>query len=257
MDAIDRFRLDGKVAIVTGGGGGIGGVYGRALAAAGASVVLADLLGDAAQAAAAALEADGFAASGVAVDVTDRASTDGMAAHAVSTYGGIDILVNNAALMKEIPFGDLLEVTADLFDAVMRVNVLDAIHCAASVKASMLERGGGLIINQVSAGAFTPGGLYGISKLGLVNATATLATSLGPLGINVNAIAPGLVMNDAGYASLAEDSPVRAAIAAGVPGKKQAPAEDLAGALLLLASDAGAWINGQTISVDGGWVIRL
>jgi len=106
-------------------------------------------------------------------------------------------------------------------------------------------------------GAFTPGGLYGISKLGLVSATVTLATSLGPLGINVNAIAPGLVMNDAGYRSLAEDSPIRAAIAAGIPGKKTAPAEDLVGALLLLASDAGAWINGQTISVDGGWVMRL
>jgi NAD(P)-dependent dehydrogenase (short-subunit alcohol dehydrogenase family) len=121
----------------------------------------------------------------------------------------------------------------------------------------MLERGGGRIINQVSAGAFTPGGIYGISKLGLVSATVTLATSLGPLGINVNAIAPGLVMNDAGYRSLSEDSPIRAAIAAGIPGKKTAPADDLVGALLLLASDAGAWINGQTISVDGGWVMRL
>jgi NAD(P)-dependent dehydrogenase (short-subunit alcohol dehydrogenase family) len=257
MTAIDRFRLDGKVAIVTGGGGGIGGVYGRALAEAGASVVLADLLGDAAEAAAAALVADGYAASGVAVDVTDAASTQAMAAHAVSTFGGVDILVNNAALMKEIPFGDLLDVTPELFDAVMRVNVLGPIQCAAAVRPSMLERGGGRIINQVSAGAFTPGGLYGISKLGLVSATVTLATSLGPLGINVNAIAPGLVMNDAGYRSLAEDSPIRAAIAAGIPGKKTAPAEDLVGALLLLASDAGAWINGQTISVDGGWVMRL
>jgi NAD(P)-dependent dehydrogenase (short-subunit alcohol dehydrogenase family) len=257
MSAIDRFRLDGKVAIVTGGGGGIGQVYGRALAEAGASVVLADLLGDAAEGAASALTADGFAASGVAVDVTDRTSTDAMAAHAVSTFGGVDILVNNAALMKEIPFGDLLDVTDELFDAVMRVNVLGAIHCSASVRGSMLERGGGRIINQVSAGAFTPGGLYGISKIGLVSATATLATSLGPRGINVNAIAPGLVMTPAGFASLAEDSPIRAAIAAGIPGKKTAPAEDLVGALLLLASDAGAWINGQTLSVDGGWVIRL
>jgi NAD(P)-dependent dehydrogenase (short-subunit alcohol dehydrogenase family) len=257
MTAMDRFRLDGKVAIVTGGGGGIGSAYGRALAEAGASVVLADLLGDAAEAVAAALVADGLAASGVAVDVTDRGSTDAMAAHAADTFGGVDILVNNAALMKEIPFGDLLDVTDDLFDAVMRVNVLGALHCSASVKASMLERGGGRIINQVSAGAFTPGGLYGISKLGLVSATATLATTLGPLGINVNAIAPGLVMNPAGYASLAEDSPLRAAIAAGIPGKKTAPPEDLCGALLLLASDAGAWINGQTLSVDGGWVIRL
>jgi NAD(P)-dependent dehydrogenase (short-subunit alcohol dehydrogenase family) len=257
MTAIDRFRLDEKVAIVTGGGGAIGQVYGRALAEAGAAVVLADVNGENAERAAGALRDGGASVLGVRVDITDRASAEAMAAAAIEEFGGVDILVNCAALMAEIPFGDLLDVTADLFDAVMRVNVLGAIHCSASVKASMLERGGGRIINQVSAGAFMPGGLYGISKIGLVNVTATLATTLGPLGINVNAIAPGLVMNDPGYRSLAEDSPLRAAIAAGIPGKKTAPAEDLVGALLLLASDAGAWINGQTISVDGGWIIRL
>jgi NAD(P)-dependent dehydrogenase (short-subunit alcohol dehydrogenase family) len=257
MTAIDRFRLDGKVAIVTGGGGAIGQVYGRALAEAGAAVVLADVNGENAERAAAELREGGARALGVRVDITDRASAEAMADATTQEFGGVDILVNCAALMAEIPFGDLLDVTADLFDAVMRVNVLGAIHCSAAVKASMVERGGGRIINQVSAGAFMPGGLYGISKIGLVNVTATLATTLGPLGINVNAIAPGLVMNDPGFRSLAEDSPIRAAIAGGIPGKKTAPAEDLVGALLLLASDAGAWINGQTISVDGGWIIRL
>jgi NAD(P)-dependent dehydrogenase (short-subunit alcohol dehydrogenase family) len=257
MTAIDRFRLDGKVAIVTGGGGAIGQVYGRALAEAGAAVVLADVNGENAARAAGELRDGGASALEVRVDITDRESAVAMAGAATQEFGGVDILVNCAALMSEIPFGDLLDVTADLFDAVMRVNVLGAIHCSAAVKPSMLERGGGRIINQVSAGAFMPGGLYGISKIGLVNVTATLATTLGPQGINVNAIAPGLVMNDPGFRSLAEDSPIRAAIAAGIPGKKTAPAEDLVGALLLLASDAGAWINGQTISVDGGWIIRL
>ena len=250
-------RLDGKVAIVTGGGGAIGQVYGRALAEAGAAVVLGDVNGENAERAAGELRDGGASVLGVRVDITDRESAVAMADAATQEFGGIDILVNCAALMSEIPFGDLLDITDDLFDAVMRVNVLGAIHCSAAVKASMLERGGGRIINQVSAGAFMPGGLYGISKIGLVNVTATLATTLGPQGINVNAIAPGLVMNDPGFRSLAEDSPIRAAIAAGIPGKKTAPAEDLVGALLLLASDAGAWINGQTISVDGGWIIRL
>ena len=258
MTAINRFRLDGKVAIVTGGGGSIGGVYGRALAEAGASVVLADLLGDAAEAAAAALVSDGLSASGVAVDITDVGSTEAMAQHAVSTFGGVDILVNNAALMKEIPFGDLLELTPEWFDRVMRVNVLGAVLCARAVRASMVERGGGRIVNQVSAGAFMPaGGIYGMSKLALVSATTTLAWSLGPLGINVNAIAPGLVDNEPGMLSLPADDPGRAAIAAGVPGKKQAPPTDLVGALLLLVSPAGDWINGQVLSVDGGWVMRL
>ena len=85
----------------------------------------------------------------------------------------------------------------------------------------MLERGGGRIINQVSGGAFTPGGVYSISKLALVSLTATLATELGPRGINVNAIAPGFVADDAGYGSLGKDDPIRAAILAAVPGRRK------------------------------------
>ena len=93
----------------------------------------------------------------------------------------------------------------------------------------MLERGGGRIINGLSAGAFSAGGIYGISKYALHSLTANLASELGPQGINVNAIAPGLVAAESGYVSLAEDSPIRAAIAAGIPGKKSGPPEDLVG----------------------------
>ncbi|NUS58979.1 MAG: SDR family oxidoreductase, partial [Streptomycetaceae bacterium] len=180
-----------------------------------------------------------------------------MAKSAAEAFGGIDILVNNAALMAEIPQGDLLDLPAEWFDRVMRVNVFGAIVCAGAVKASMVARGGGRIVNQVSAGAFMGGGIYGVSKLALVNVTVGLARSLGPLGINVNAVAPGLVENDPAWRSLPADHPARAALAAGIPGKKSAPAEDLLGTLLLLVSPAGEWINGQTISVDGGWVSRL
>ena len=257
MSTIDRFRLDGKVAIVTGGGGAIGQVYGRALAESGASVVLADLDGEAADGAAKALAADGLAAAGVRVDITERESTAAMAQCAIDEFGGIDILVNNAAVMAEIPMVDMLDLPDEWFDRVMRVNVFGAILCTGAVKASMVERGGGRIVNQASAGAFVAGGIYGASKLALVSVTATLARSLGPLGINVNAVAPGLVENEPGYRSLPEDSPMRAALAASVPGKKSAPADDLLGALLLLVSPAGEWINGQTLSVDGGWVMRL
>ncbi|MFC5749246.1 SDR family oxidoreductase [Actinomadura rugatobispora] len=257
MSTLDRLRLDGKVAIVTGGAGAIGQVYGRALAEAGAAVALADLDGDGAERAAAALAADGFQATGVRVDITDPASAAAMAEAAVAAHGGVDILVNNAAVMAEIPQVDLLDLPPEWFDRVMRVNVLGAVQCSKAVRAPMAERGGGRIINQVSAGAFMAGGIYGISKLALVSVTAGLARSLGPLGINVNAIAPGLVENEPGMRSLPADHPARAALAAAIPGKKQAPAEDLLGTLLLLASPAGEWINGQTISVDGGWVMRL
>jgi NAD(P)-dependent dehydrogenase (short-subunit alcohol dehydrogenase family) len=257
LTTIGRFRLDGKVAVVTGGGGAIGQVYARALAEAGAAVALADLNGDAAAEAAARMEEDGLSAVAVPVDITDRGSAFAMASRAVDSFGGIDVLVNNAALMAEIPQVDLLDLPADWFDRIMRVNVLGALHCSAAVKQHMVQRGGGRIINQVSAGAFMAGGIYGMSKLALVSATATLARNLGPLGINVNAIAPGLVDNEPGMRSLPADSPHRATLAAAIPGKKMAPADDLIGTLLLLASDAGVWINGQTISVDGGWIMRL
>ena len=180
-----------------------------------------------------------------------------MATHAIASFGGIDILVNNAALMAEIPQVDVLDLPDEWFDKVMRVNVLGALHCTAAVKSSMVERGGGRIINQVSAGAFMAGGIYGMSKLALVSATVGLARSLGPLGINVNAIAPGFVENEPGFRSLPPDHPGRVALAAAIPGKKSAPADDLLGTLLLLASPAGAWINGQTMNVDGGWIMRL
>jgi NAD(P)-dependent dehydrogenase (short-subunit alcohol dehydrogenase family) len=257
MSTLDRFRIDGKVAIVTGGAGAIGQVYGAALAEAGAAVVLADLNADAAEQAAAKLVAAGHQAIGVGADITDRESTVAMAATVTDAFAGIDILVNNAALMAEIPQGDLLDLPPEWFERVMRVNVLGALNCAHAVKPSMVSRGGGRIINQVSAGAFMTGGVYGISKIALVHVTSDLARALGPLGIYVNAIAPGLVDNEPGMRSLPADHPARAHLAAAIPGKKMAPAEDLLGTLLLLASDAGVWINGQTISVDGGWIMRL
>jgi NAD(P)-dependent dehydrogenase (short-subunit alcohol dehydrogenase family) len=257
VSAINSFMLDGKVAIVTGGAGGIGRVYGRALAEAGASVVLADLDGDAATQEASKLAADGHRAIGVQVDITDPAAAAAMAATTIERFGGIDILVNNAALMAEIPRSTLTELPIEWFERVMRVNVMGAVVCTKAVKASMIERGWGRVINQVSAGAFQAGGIYGVSKLALVSVTADLARELGPRGVNVNAIAPGLVEDDAGFRALAREDPIRAAIAAAVPGKKMAPPSDLVGALLLLASPAGDWINGQTLSVDGGWIMRL
>jgi len=257
MSTIDRFRLDGKVAVVTGGGGDIGRTYGRALAEAGAAVALADLKGAAAEEAADGLVSDGFRAIPVTVDITDPDSTAAMATKTIEAFGGIDILVNNAALMAEIPQVDLLDLPPEWFDRVMRVNAMGALLCTRAVKDSMVARGGGRIINQVSAGAFMAGGIYGASKIALVSFTASLARSLGPLGINVNAIAPGLVDNEPGMRSLPADSPMRAALAGAIPGKKMAPPRDLLGTLLLLASPAGEWINGQTISVDGGWIMRL
>jgi NAD(P)-dependent dehydrogenase (short-subunit alcohol dehydrogenase family) len=258
VSAADLFDLTGKVAIITGGAGDIGRVYARALCGVGASVVLADLKQDAAQRAADELVADGFRAAGVAVDVSDADSTKAMAAAAVEAFGGVDILINNAAIMVDLPRFGLSNMPAGEWDRVMNVNLKGPLLCTQAVIPSMQERGGGRIINGSSAGGFMAmGGVYGVSKYALHSLTANLAGELGGLGINVNAIAPGLIESESGYASLPKDSPNRAGLEMMIPGQKSGPPEDLVGAMLLLCSDAGRWITGQTISVDGGWIRRL
>jgi NAD(P)-dependent dehydrogenase (short-subunit alcohol dehydrogenase family) len=257
MAVADLFNLPGKVAVITGGAGGIGVVYARALCEAGASVVVADLAADAAERTAAALVADGHAAAGTAVDVRSTESAAAMAQAAVDAFGGIDILINNAAIMTDLPPYGLGNIPVDDWDRVIDVNLRGPLLCTQAVLPAMEQRGGGRIVNGLSAGAFMAGGIYGVSKFALHGLPVNLASELGGRNINVNAIAPGLVDNESGYASLPKDSPFREAIAATIPGKPSGPPEDLVGALLLLCSRAGDWITGQTILVDGGWITRL
>jgi NAD(P)-dependent dehydrogenase (short-subunit alcohol dehydrogenase family) len=253
---MDRI-LDGKVAIVTGAAGGIGSTYARALAEAGASVVAADLQAEGARRTAEALVKDGLAALGTGVDITDRASAQAMAELARRELGGIDILVNNAALMAEIPWAPLESFPLDWWERVLRVNLTGALICSQAVIPAMRERGGGKIINQSSGGAFTGGGVYGVSKLALVGLTVSLARELGPARINVNAIAPGMVETEAGYRSAPKDSPWRKQMEQIVALKPYGETRDLVGALLFLASSASDWMTGQTLNVDGGWIMRL
>jgi NAD(P)-dependent dehydrogenase (short-subunit alcohol dehydrogenase family) len=251
------FDLSGKVAVITGGAGGIGVVYAEALCDAGASVVVADLDLDAARDTAEGLGAKGYRATAAAVDVCSAASTAAMAQVAVDTFDGIDILINNAAIMTDLPPYGLGNMPAGDWDRVMNVNLRGPLLCTQAVLPAMDARGGGRIVNGLSAGAFMPGGIYGVSKYALHGLTVNLASELGGRNINVNGIAPGLVDNESGYASLPKDSPFRDALAATIPGKTSGPPEDLVGTLLLLCSKAGDWITGQTIIVDGGWIARL
>jgi NAD(P)-dependent dehydrogenase (short-subunit alcohol dehydrogenase family) len=257
MTAAELFDLTDKVAVITGGAGGIGVVYAEALAEAGASVVLADVNLDAATKTAEALAAEGHDVIGVDVDVRSAESAGAMARAAVDAFGGIDILVNNAAIMVDLPPYGLADIPVDEWDRVIDVNFRGPLLCTQAVIPAMEARGGGRIVNGLSAGAFMPGGIYGVSKFALHGLTVNLASELGGRGINVNAIAPGLVDNESGYVALPKDSPFRDAIAAAIPGKPSGPPEDLVGTLLLLCSKAGDWITGQTILVDGGWITRL
>jgi NAD(P)-dependent dehydrogenase (short-subunit alcohol dehydrogenase family) len=251
-------QLDGKVALITGGGGGIGSVFGRALAEQGAAVVLGDLNLERASEVVADITAAGLSAKAVRLDVTDPASAAAAVQAAVDSFGGLDLLVNSAALMAEVPFTPLASFPLDWWDRVLAVNLKGPFVCTQAAVPAMSARGGGRIVNMVSAGAFQPSGMYGISKYALVGLTMNFAAQLGAIGITVNAIAPGLVANDSGYAALPAGD-AREMMRRLVPLKThvEGPPEDLVGTLLLLLSESGAWITGQTISVDGGWIMRF
>ena len=256
---IDQFRLDGKVAVVTGAGGrgnSIGRAYALGLAEAGASVVVADLNEDGAKAVAAEIVAAGGKAVGLQVDVSNEASTLAMAAAATDAFGGIDVLVNNAALMVDISYDNFETVSMDAWHKAFAVNLEGALLCSRAVLPSMRARGGGRIVNQTSGGAFPASGLYGITKLALVGLTTSLAKQFGKDGITCNAIAPGNVTSDAGKMLVPDDSPFIQFLNATCALRARGAPDELVGTLLLLCSEAGQWISGQTIHVDGGWVLR-
>ncbi len=259
FDPSTQFDLSGKVAIVTGAGGrgnSIGGAYARGLAKAGASVVVADLNLEGAQTVADQINASGGTASAVRVDIADEASVAAMVEETERAFGGLDILVNNAALMVEAVGTLAIQTEIADFERLLRINVLGALICAKAAVPAFQRRGGGKIVNQVSAGAFPAQTTYGVSKIALVGLTTTLATELGRMNVNVNAIAPGMTMSDAGKALTPEESPfVQAAVARVVKQPRGEP-DELVGTLLLLCSEAGQWITGQVINVDGGFVMR-
>ena len=247
--------LDGKVAIVTGAGGGFGESYSRCLGNAGAAVVMTDIAEDRVKETAGRLADEGLKVLPVSADITEPDQIAAMVAECVEEFGGIDILINNAGLMAEIPMDvPLRKLSLDWWDRVLRVNLTGPFLCIQAVVPEMRKRGGGRIVNQSSGGAFQGSHVYGVSKLGLVGLTVHMARELAPFKINVNAIAPGFTNTPAALRALPEgmESMVDqlAPLGAGT-------AEDVNGALLLLTTPAGEWITGQTLNVDGGWVMRI
>ncbi|MFN8544628.1 MAG: SDR family oxidoreductase [Candidatus Binatia bacterium] len=246
--------IEGKVAVVTGAGGGIGLGYARALAAEGAKVVVAEIDAARGEAAAAAIRGTGGHATFVAVDVSREDSTRAMAARALETYGGIDLLVNNAAIFRDMRQESLLTVDWTYYQAFLNVNLNGALLCARACVPSMGARGGGAIVNQSSTAAWMGAGYYGLAKLALNGLTHCLARELGPMKIRVNAIAPGPTDTEA----LAKQVPAayRNQLVAQLPLARLGTPEDMAHACLFLLSDAAAWITGQVLAVDGGQIVR-
>ncbi|TAL04445.1 MAG: SDR family oxidoreductase [Rhodospirillaceae bacterium] len=256
--SVDQFRLAGKVAVVTGAGGrgnSIGRAYAFGLANAGAAVVIADINAVGAKTVSDEIVAAGGKAIAVGVDITKPDSVAQMVKAATDAFGGIDILVNNAALMVEVA-GATVDIPIPEWNRIMEVNLTGALICAQAVIPVMRQRGGGKIVNQISGGAFPATSVYGVSKLALVGLTTMLARSLGRDKINVNAIAPGNTMSDAGRQLTPDDSPFVKFLEMTVAMRARGQPDELVGTLLLLCSQAGDWITGQVIHVDGGWILR-
>ena len=245
--------LAGKVAIVTGGAKGIGFAVADDLARRGAAVLVADL--DGAEAAAARLRAAGHRAAGLRLDVASEADTAALAEAALAAFGGVDILVNNAAIFSTLKRRPFEEIDPAEWRRVMEVNTLGIFLCCRAVLPLLKARGGGRIVNISSGVAFkgNPGmAHYVASKGAVVSMTRALATELGPSRILVNSVAPGLTLSDGVLENPellagAREFSVRTRALA----REMTPA-DLVGAVAFLAGPDAAFITGQTIVVDGG-----
>jgi 3-oxoacyl-[acyl-carrier protein] reductase len=249
-----RYDFSGKVAIVTGSGGGIGQAYAEALAASGASVMVADIAEDNAAKVAGFIRDTGGKAESVRVDVADPESARVMAERTVEQFGGIDYLVNNAAIFGGMQIDSLLNVDWDYLTKFLSVNLLGALVCTRACYRSMRKRGGGAIINQSSTAAYVYSGFYGLSKAGINSLTAQLAAEVGGMNIRVNAIAPGPIDTEASRSTVPEVFIEQ--IVGALALKRQGTPGDLVGMCQFLLSEDAGWITGHVFNVDGGQVMR-
>jgi NAD(P)-dependent dehydrogenase (short-subunit alcohol dehydrogenase family) len=246
-------RFTDKVAVVTGAAQGIGEAYARALAAEGAAVVVADLNEGSGNRVAKEIEASGGTAMFVRTDVASPESATALADATVAAYGGIDLLVNNAAIYGDMQFDLLVSVDWDYYRRFMSVNMDGALVMTRACYPHMQARGGGAIVNQSSTAAYLYSGFYGLAKVGVNGLTQQLAHELGGMNIRVNAIAPGPTDTEA---TRTQAGDAAKELVKGMALKRMGQPQDMVGACLFLLSDESAWVTGQILAVDGGQTFR-
>ena len=251
---LDQFRLDGKVAIVTGASRGLGQAIALGLAEAGADIALVDIL-DMADTRSR-IEKLGRRCVAVTADLGKKESAALIVDRTVEGLGGIDILFNNAGIIRRAPLTDFTEQD---WDEVMNVNIRGLFFLSQAAAKRMIEQGrGGKIVNTASMLSFQGGILvpsYTASKSGVMGLTRLMACELAKHNINTNAIAPGYMATD-NTKPLREDAVRNKTILDRIPAGRWGEPEDLQGVAVFLASPASDYMNGYTIAVDGGWLAR-
>ena len=253
---LECFRLDGRVALVTGASRGLGAGMALALSSAGADVALHSMTHPASATADAIATSSGRRTATVTGDLTDPDAAERIVADTLSAFGRIDILVNNAGIIRRRAAS---EHTNEDWDAVIAVNLSSVFRLCRAAGRQMIERkSGGKIVNVASmlsfqGGVTVPG--YAASKGGVVQLTKALANEWAASGVNVNAIAPGYMETDNTAALRADTARVRE-ITARIPAGRWGTPQDLAGAVVFLSSPASDYVHGHVLAVDGGWLAR-
>lgn len=255
MTSLPGFDLSGKVALITGASRGIGRAIAMTYAVAGAKVVLSSRKQEGLDAVAGEIQAAGGEALPVAAHTGSEEAVKALAAKAVETYGGIDIVVNNAATNPH--FGPILTSEESHWQKILDVNVTGYFRVAKACVESMKSRGGGKIINMASVAGQAPAagmGIYCVSKAAVLMLTEVLAAELAQFNIQVNAIAPGFIKTRFSRAIWGNPQ-INAALLKTIPLGRIGEPDELTGVALYLASDAANYTTGATIRVDGGQLV--
>jgi NAD(P)-dependent dehydrogenase (short-subunit alcohol dehydrogenase family) len=245
----------GRVAVITGGARGFGKAFGEALARRGAHVVLADIDGEAAASAAAEMTGLGLGATAEVCDVADDAQVEAMVGRVVGRLGGIDILINNAGLHSAAYSGMFGELGLAKVRRLFEVNIMGVVACSLAARDAMSSRPGAAIVNISSVASYKAPNPYGVSKLAVRGLTMAMAREFAPLGIRVNAIAPGLIFTDTIRAELPQ------AMVEDLLKQQLLPREgqerDIVEAMLHLVSSRASFVTGETLRVSGGYTLTV